>query len=148
MLTCRFFVQDALVAPSVYRAKSLFPSVPICRCPRCPSDSLSDRAIHTVPIMSSNQQVHIGPGPSRPTPTDRTFHHCLMHLLVFCPMVGTRSAPPLCAAYSDLILQFAYSLSLTMCHKAPEGVGEGRTPTQPLHTLGHHLRVEQCAVLL
>ena len=31
---------------------------------------------------------------------------------------------------------------------APEGVGEGRTPTRPLHTIGHHLRVEQCAVPL
>ena len=99
-------------------------------------------------IMSSNQQIHIGPGPSRPTPTDQTFHHCLMQLLVCYPMGGTRSAPPLCAAYSDLIPQFAYSTKLTMCHRAPEGVGEGHTPTQPLHTLGHHLRVEQCAVLL
>ena len=71
-----------------------------------------------------------------------------MQLLVFYPMEGTRSAPPLCAAYSDLIPQFASSTRLTMCHRAPEGVGEGRTPTQPLHTLGHHLRVEQCAVPL
>ena len=36
-------------------------------------------------------------------------------------------------------------------NNVPQGTQRSRgglTPTQPLHTLGHHLRVEQCAVLL
>ena len=43
--------------------------------------------------MSSNQQVHISPGPSRLTPTDRTFHHCLMQLLVLMSHGGYQECP-------------------------------------------------------
>ena len=55
---------------------------------RCPSDSRSDRA-----IMSNHRPVHIGPGPSRPTPTNRTFHHCLMQLLVRISHEGYQECP-------------------------------------------------------
>ena len=64
-------IEDAMVPPS----QTVVPSV----------TSYTHRS-----IMSSNQQIHIGPGPSRPTPTDQTFHHCLMQLLVSYPMEGTR----------------------------------------------------------
>ena len=91
VLTCRSLSKMPQWPPLCTEPNTPFPSVPIRRCPRCPSGSLCDRAIHTVPIMPSNQQVHIGSGQSRPTLTDRTFRHCRMQLLVLYPMEGTKN---------------------------------------------------------
>ena len=63
-------------------------------------------------------------GPNRPNLSPLFY----AHFSLFLSMEGTRSASPLCTAYSDLIPQFALSRSslncqAAMCHRHPKESG-------------------------
>ena len=130
--------------------------LPLCTEPnhcshcRCPSDSFSDRAIHTVPIMSNHRQVHIGSEPSRTDTNQLNLSPLSYATFSLISHEGYQECPSALRSLLRLDPPVRLRAEAQRCagKAAPKGVGEGRTPTRPLHTLGHHLRVEQCAVLL
>ena len=128
------------------------PSVPVRRCPRCPSDSLSDRAIHTVPIMSNHRQVHISSEPSRTDIDQPNLSPLPYATFSLISHEGYQECPPPARLINNWIQCPCRSSSrdslVYMASYVLHWSCGGLTPTQPLHTLGHHLRVEQCAVLL
>ena len=98
---------------------------------------------------ASHRQVHISLGSPR---SHRA--HCMNFTIVYAHFslvyIPWRvSGGP--AILHDLIRlgpSVSYRHEATICQKGNRGSRGGLPPTQPLHTLGCYLRVEQCAVLL